>query len=66
MILLKRFQFITAWLFLAMADLFILGILNGYILILLISALQRNTPKEMLGRLMSLVLLAGMLLVPLL
>jgi len=50
---------------LAMADLFILGILNGYMLILLISALQRNTPREMLGRLMSLVLLAGMVLVPL-
>jgi MFS family permease len=50
---------------LAMADLFILGILNGYLGILLITALQRNTPKEMLGRLMSLVLLAGMCLVPL-
>jgi MFS family permease len=50
---------------LAMSDLFILGILNGYLQILLITALQRNTPKEMLGRLMSLVLLAGMSLVPL-
>jgi MFS family permease len=50
---------------LAMTDLFILGILNGYLQILLITALQRNTPKEMLGRLMSLVLLAGMSLVPL-
>jgi MFS family permease len=50
---------------LAMTDLFILGILNGYLQILLITALQHNTPKEMLGRLMSLVLLAGMSLVPL-
>jgi MFS family permease len=50
---------------LAMTDLFILGILNGYQQILFITALQRNTPKEMLGRLMSLVLLAGMSLVPL-
>jgi MFS family permease len=50
---------------LAMTDLFILGILNGYLQIIFITALQRNTPKEMLGRLMSLVLLAGMSLVPL-
>jgi MFS family permease len=53
------------FMWLAMADLFILGILNGYLQILLITALQRNTPKAMLGRLMSLVLLAGMSLVPL-
>lgn len=50
---------------LAMADLSILGILNGYQQILFITALQRNTPREMLGRLMSLILLAGMSLVPL-
>jgi MFS family permease len=50
---------------LAMTDLFILGIFNGFLQILLVTALQRNTPKEMLGRLMSLVLLAGVSMVPL-
>ena len=50
---------------LAMADLFLLGVLNGYLSIILITGLQRNTPKEMLGRLMSMVLLANMGLMPL-
>ena len=50
---------------LAIVDLFILGILNGYLGILLITSLQRNAPKEMLGRLMSIVLLAGIVLMPL-
>jgi MFS family permease len=50
---------------LAMADLFVLGVLNGYLGILLITGLQQNTPKELLGRLMSMVLLAGIALVPL-
>jgi MFS family permease len=57
-----------AWIditWLAMADLFVLGVLNGYISILLITGLQRNTPKEMMGRLMSMVLLANMGLMPL-
>jgi MFS family permease len=50
---------------LATADLFVLGILNGYLAILLITALQRSTPREMLGRLMSMVLLANMSVMPL-
>ena len=57
-----------AWItatWLAMADLFVLGVLNGYLAILLITGLQQNTPKELLGRLMSMVLLAGIALVPL-
>jgi MFS family permease len=57
-----------AWItatWLAMADLLILGVLNGYLAILLITGLQQNTPKELLGRLMSMVLLAGIALVPL-
>jgi hypothetical protein len=49
----------------AFADLFILGILNGYLAILLITGLQRNTPKEMLGRLMSMMLLANLIFIPL-
>jgi MFS family permease len=50
---------------LATADLFILGTLNGYLSILLITGLQRNTPAHMLGRLMSMVLLANLALIPL-
>jgi hypothetical protein len=49
----------------AMADMFILGALNGYISILLITGLQRNTPKEMLGRLMSMIVFANLGLMPL-
>jgi MFS family permease len=52
----------STWL--ATLDLFVMGLLNGYISILLITALQRNTPKQMLGRLMSLVLFANMALIP--
>ncbi len=50
---------------LAAVDLFLLGILNGYIGISLITGLQRNTPKEMLGRFMSMLLLASLGLTPL-
>jgi MFS family permease len=50
---------------LAAVDLFVLGILNGYLGIMLITGLQRSTPKEMLGRLMSMVLLATMSVMPL-
>ena len=50
---------------LAAADLCVLGILNGYTSITLITGLQRNTPKEMLGRLMSMILLANFALMPL-
>jgi len=46
------------------AILFLLGILNGYISIVLITLLQKNTPGDMMGRLMSLVMFAGMGLVP--
>ncbi|HEY9153149.1 MAG TPA: MFS transporter [Anaerolineales bacterium] len=49
----------------AVADMFILGVLNGYLGILLITGLQRSTPKEMLGRLMSMILLANLGLMPL-
>ena len=49
----------------AVVDMFILGVLNGYISILLITGLQRNSPKEMLGRLMSMIVLANLGLVPL-
>jgi hypothetical protein len=44
---------------------FILGVLNGYMAILLITGLQRSIPKEMLGRMMSMVMLASMSLIPL-
>ncbi len=57
-----------AWLsitWMAVVDMFIMGVLNGYLSIILITGLQRNTPKEMLGRLMSMVLLANLGLVPL-
>jgi hypothetical protein len=54
---------INTWI--AMGNLFILGVLNGYLSILMITGLQRNTAKEMLGRLMSMVLLANMGLMPL-
>jgi MFS family permease len=50
---------------LATFDLFILGILNGYLSVMLVTGLQQNTPKEMLGRLMSMLLLANMSLMPL-
>ncbi len=44
--------------------LLVLGIGNGYLAILLITFLQQSTPKTMLGRVMSLVLLANVGLVP--
>ncbi len=50
---------------LAAADMLVMGLLNGYISILMITGLQRSTPKEMLGRLMSLILFANMALMPL-
>ncbi len=50
---------------LAAVDLFILGILNGYLSVLLITGLQLSTPKELLGRLMGMVLLANLGLMPL-
>ncbi len=53
----------TTWL--ATLDLLVMGILNGYISILFITGLQRNTPREMLGRLMSMLLFANMALIPL-
>jgi MFS family permease len=57
-----------AWInliWLAMAVLFVLGVMNGYLTILLITGLQRNTPQEMLGRLMSMVLLGNLAFMPL-
>jgi MFS family permease len=48
----------------AFAILLVLGIGNGVLAITLISFLQRQTPKEMLGRVMGLVLFAGVGLVP--
>ncbi len=44
--------------------LLVIGVGNGVLGITLISFLQMNTPKEMLGRVMSLVMLAGVGLVP--
>ena len=45
--------------------LLILGLGNGYNFILLITGLQRRTPREMMGRLMSLVMLANLGMMPL-
>jgi hypothetical protein len=42
-----------------------MGVLNGYLSIMLITGLQRNTPREMLGRIMSMVLLANLVFMPL-
>lgn len=42
----------------------LLGVGNGYLSILLYTFLQTNTPKEMIGRVMSLVLFANIGLVP--
>jgi MFS family permease len=52
----------TAWL--AAFDLLIMGLLNGSISILLLTGLQRNTPMEFLGRVMSIVIFANMALMP--
>lgn len=49
----------------ATLDLFILGILEGYLFLLMITSLQRTTPKDLLGRLMSMILLANLSMVPL-
>ena len=46
------------------AILFLLGLMNGYVSILLITQLQKRTPPDMMGRLMSLVMFAGTGLVP--
>ena len=57
-----------AWInitWIAIADMLLMGMINGYISILLITGLQRSTPKEMLGRLMSMILLANFGLMPL-
>jgi MFS family permease len=48
----------------AFVFLLIVGLWNGVLGITLITFLQRKTPKEMLGRVMSLVLLAGVGLQP--
>jgi hypothetical protein len=49
---------------LATIDLFLIGMMGGYITILLLSGLQRNTPKEKIGRVMSLILFANLALIP--
>ncbi len=57
-----------AWIgksWLAFAVMLVMGILNGYLSIMLITGLQRNTPREMLGRIMSMVLLANLVFMPL-
>jgi MFS family permease len=53
----------SSWL--AFAVMLVMGILNGYLSIMLITGLQRNTPREMLGRIMSMVLLANLVFMPL-
>lgn len=50
---------------LATLDLIILGILVGYLSITLITGLQRCTPKDLMGRLMSMILLANLSMMPL-
>ena len=56
--------FITStWL--AVALMAVLGVGNGYIAVIVISSLQRMTPESMLGRVMSLLVLAMIGLVPL-
>ncbi len=52
----------TTWM--AAFDLLVMGLLNGYISILLLTGLQRNTPQEFLGRVMSIVIFANMVLMP--
>ena len=53
----------STWL--AAFDMFVMGILNGFISIILISSLQRTTQPAMMGRLMSMVMLANLSLMPL-
>lgn len=50
---------------LAVADMAVLGVLNGFTSVVLFTGLQRSTPPEMMGRLMSLVLVAMVSLTPL-
>ena len=56
---------IIASTWLATGTMFVIGILNGFLSITLITGLQRNTPKEILGRLMSMILLANLAFNPL-
>ncbi len=49
---------------LSAAALFVLGVGNGYLVIILITFLQRRTPAHMLGRMMSLVMLSNVGLGP--
>ena len=46
------------------ALLLVLGLANGYVSIILITWMQTNTPREMLGRIMSILMFAGVGLVP--
>ncbi len=48
----------------ATVSLGIIGILDGYLSIMMITGLQRNTPKNLLGRLMSMILLANLSMMP--
>lgn len=52
----------TTWLDFAL--MLLLGAGNGYVAILMFTWMQTNTPKDMLGRMMSMVMLAGNGLVP--
>jgi MFS family permease len=47
------------------AMMFLLGLGNGFTVIVIFTWIQQRTPKEMLGRMMSIVMLASMGLVPL-
>jgi MFS family permease len=53
----------SSWL--AFTVMLVMGVLNGYLSITLITGLQRNTPREMLGRIMSMVVLANLVFMPL-
>ena len=46
------------------ALLLVLGLANGYVSIILITWMQTHTPREMLGRTMSILMFAGVGLVP--
>lgn len=62
-ICLTLFALIESTLF-AFIILLVLGVGNGYLAIILITTLQKSTPRMLLGRMMSLVLLANFGLVP--
>jgi MFS family permease len=55
-------QITATWM--GFALLLVLGVGNGFLMITVITAIQRRTPRELLGRIMSLVMLANLGLLP--